>query len=184
LVPVCKRLLTTATVLGLVSADMMDLWGCPQMALPSVSVPFFVLVFPSDRNISGLKNFEMGGWPHPWTRAYLCLSIGSGLKRFCLPLLCSLQLKSIPLGPGNLTFLWCLGLRWLSSVPHPRWYLFLFSFLTLCTSPFQRSSNLCLPAWHFSDSGASLRMDSSLLLLSLLKGHILILLLEALCSYC
>jgi hypothetical protein len=38
-----------------------------------------------------------------------CLSTGSRLQRFYLPLLCTLQLKSILLGPGSLTFLWCLG---------------------------------------------------------------------------
>ena len=40
----------------------------------------------------------------------LCLSSGGGLHRFYLPLFCALQLKSILLGPGNLTFLWCLEL--------------------------------------------------------------------------
>jgi hypothetical protein len=35
------------------------------MAHPSVSAPFFVPVLALDRNISGLKNFEMGEWPHP-----------------------------------------------------------------------------------------------------------------------
>ena len=62
-----------ATVLGLVSAYMMypqvGLFH-PQLALPSVSVLFFVPVLPLNRNISGLKDFEMGGWPHSSTRGH------------------------------------------------------------------------------------------------------------------
>lgn len=45
-------------------------WVGPQMTLPSVSAPFFVPVLPLDRNISGLKNFEVGGWPLPLTRRW------------------------------------------------------------------------------------------------------------------
>ena len=33
-------------------------WGCLWMAFPSVSVPFFVHVFPLDRYVSGLKNLR------------------------------------------------------------------------------------------------------------------------------
>jgi hypothetical protein len=43
------------------------------MAFPSVFAPYFVSAFSFDRNNSGLKNFEMGGWPHSSTggHAYL-----------------------------------------------------------------------------------------------------------------
>jgi hypothetical protein len=68
LVPVCKSLVNTAPVLGSVSADIIY----PQVELFLVD-PFFrfysiflVSVLPLERNISGLKNFEMGGWViHP-----------------------------------------------------------------------------------------------------------------------
>jgi hypothetical protein len=47
LVPLLKHLLILATVLGLVSA------------LLSVSVPFFVLVLPFERNIYGFKKKKL-----------------------------------------------------------------------------------------------------------------------------
>ena len=56
----------------------------PGEAVPSWhflwSLPIFVSIPPLDRNISGLKNFEMGGWPHPWTRscAYLLEVVSTG----------------------------------------------------------------------------------------------------------
>jgi hypothetical protein len=40
-----------------------------------------VSVLPLERNISGLKNFEMGGWViHPWTggHAYLFEVVSTG----------------------------------------------------------------------------------------------------------
>ena len=43
----------------------------PQLALPSVSVPYLVLVLPLDRNIAGSKNFEMDGLPLPLTRDHV-----------------------------------------------------------------------------------------------------------------
>ena len=49
------------------------------MALPSVSVPFFVPVLPLDRNISGLKTLNRGPY----------LSTGGSLYRFYLQLLCA-----------------------------------------------------------------------------------------------
>ena len=50
------------------------------MAFPSASVPYFVPVFPLDRNISGLKNAEMGGWPHSSSGdcAYLLEVVSTG----------------------------------------------------------------------------------------------------------
>ena len=58
MVPIHKSLLTTTTVLGLGSVDMMHTQiglfsGWP--FLHSVSVPFFGPVLHLDRNISGLK---------------------------------------------------------------------------------------------------------------------------------
>jgi len=52
--------------------------GCP--FLHSL-IHFFVPVLPSDRNISGLKIFEIAEWPHPSNRGPVYLlevvSIGS-----------------------------------------------------------------------------------------------------------
>jgi hypothetical protein len=62
-------LLTTAAVYGLVSTDRMD----PQMGLPSVSALFFCPFSSSGLHRFCVKNFKMGGCPHPSTggRAYL-----------------------------------------------------------------------------------------------------------------
>jgi hypothetical protein len=71
-------------------------------------------------------------WVAPSLDQGLCLSTECGLHRFYLPLLCALWLKSIPLGPRSLTFLWCLGPT--SGYPQfliPPPHLFLFDFLTL-----------------------------------------------------
>lgn len=55
-VPVSKHLLTTASVSGLVSADIVDFQvGSPWMALPSISAPFVISVLSFDRNISGIS---------------------------------------------------------------------------------------------------------------------------------
>ena len=89
LVSLRKFLLPTPIVLGLVSAGI-NLCGSPHLALFSVSVPLIVPVFPLDRNIFGL-----------------CLSTGSDLQSFYLPLLWEIWVKSIPLDPGSLTYLWC-----------------------------------------------------------------------------
>ena len=69
-----------ATVLGLVSADMIYPQMGPFLVGPLVSVPFFVPVLLLDRNISGLKNIEMGGWSHSSTRAhaYLLEEVSTG----------------------------------------------------------------------------------------------------------
>jgi hypothetical protein len=74
-------------------------WGSPWMALSSVSAPFFVHVFPVDRNISGLKILRWVGGPIPGLRAlpfYWRCSI-----QVLSPLHWALQLKLSPLGPRN-----------------------------------------------------------------------------------
>ena len=71
----------------------------------------------------------MGGWLHPSTRGHL--STGGGLHRFYLPLLCALWLKSIPLGPESLTFLWCLG----PSNGYPQFLIFPATYFYLIYSP-------------------------------------------------
>jgi hypothetical protein len=57
-------------------------WGTPQLALPSVSAPFFffVPVLLLDRNISGLKTLKWVGSFIPLPGAYV--STGGGLYRF------------------------------------------------------------------------------------------------------
>ena len=69
MVPVHNLLLTTLTVLGLVSADMMY----PQGGGAFSSWPFLQFLFHMDRNISGSKNFEMNGFPLPLTMGHVYL---------------------------------------------------------------------------------------------------------------
>jgi hypothetical protein len=45
-------------------------WGSFWMVFSSIPVPLFVPAFSFDRRNSGLIFFEMGGWPHPSTRAH------------------------------------------------------------------------------------------------------------------
>jgi hypothetical protein len=82
-VPVSKQLLTTATVSGLVFADMRDLQVGQSGIGPSFSlcsIFFFVPVLPLDRNIFRVKSFEMDEWPYPSTRdhAYLLEMVLTG----------------------------------------------------------------------------------------------------------
>jgi hypothetical protein len=78
------------------------------MAFPLVSVPFFALVFPLDRNISGLKILRRVGRPIPqleampiyWRWSLQALS----------PLCWVFWLKLLPLAPGSLSIPWSLGL--------------------------------------------------------------------------
>jgi hypothetical protein len=99
----------TATVLGLVSADMVEPQvGSPCLAFPSVSVPFFFCPCSFGQERFWVKNFEMGEWPHPWPGPMPVY--WGGLNRFYLPSLCTFWVKSPPLGPESLTFPWCLGL--------------------------------------------------------------------------
>jgi hypothetical protein len=90
--------------------------GFPHLILLSVSVTLIVPVFPLVRII-----FE------------LCLSTGSDLHTFYLPLLWAMWVKSIPFGLGSLTYL-CVQDHpvAISSSIFP-YYLFLFDFLTLYT---------------------------------------------------
>jgi hypothetical protein len=84
--------------------------GSPRMALPSVSAPFFVLVFFFGQEHFWVKYFEGDGWPCPpdWIQSLQILS----------PLYCAFQLKSSPLGP--LISLASGTLHWLPPVPYPR----------------------------------------------------------------
>ena len=91
-----------------------------------VSAPFFVPVFPLDRNNSGLKFLIWVGGPIPQ------LGIVPIYWRWSLQLLSPLcwifQLMSSLLGSGNFSLSWCLGLS--SSYPQfpiPHSYIFLFS---------------------------------------------------------
>jgi hypothetical protein len=101
-------------------------WVGLQMALPSVSAPFFVPVFPLDRNIPGLKTLwwvgglipQSGDKPIYW-RCYL---------QVLSPLYYAFLLKSSLLGPGSLSLPWCQGHS--SGYPQfliPHCYIFLFN---------------------------------------------------------
>jgi hypothetical protein len=100
--------LAVATVFGLVSAErMIAKWSSLQMALPSVSAPFFVPVFPLHRNNSGLKTLtwvgdpvpHLGAVPNYWRWSLQVLS----------PLFCAFLLKSSQLGGGSFLLSWHLG---------------------------------------------------------------------------
>ena len=78
------------------------------MVFPSVSVPFFVPVFPLGRNISGLKSLRWVGGAIPqlvvmpiyWRWSLQVLS----------PLCWVFWLKSLMMGPGSHLLPWHLGL--------------------------------------------------------------------------
>ena len=74
----------------------------PCLVLLSVSVPYFCPCSSFEQQ-RWLKNFEMGGWSHPSTGrcAYLLEVVSTSS-------ICTFQLKSSPLGPRILTFLYCL----------------------------------------------------------------------------
>ena len=100
------------------------------LAIPSVSVPIFVPVLPLDRNISGLKNLEMVGWPHPTTRgcAYLLPLSPNLLCKFpqhiqCILCLCDYFLLCLSLFHAcsqllTLERLRCLSRLDVKSTPH------------------------------------------------------------------
>ena len=95
------------------------------MALPSISVP--LCSFEQDH--FWIKNLRWVVSPIPW------LSAKGGLYRIYLPLLWKFWLESSLLGPQSLSFSWCLGpSRGYSYFLSPSCYIFLFDFLTLCTS--------------------------------------------------
>jgi hypothetical protein len=132
-VPVSKCLLATQC-LGLVSADKMD----HQVGQSPDGLFFSLCSIPPPHSSFGwkhfwVKNFEMVGWPHPLTGdyAYLLVVVSTG----SISPLWGIWAKVTPLGPGSLSFPWCLG----SSSGHPQfiiphYYIFLFNFLTLYTS--------------------------------------------------
>jgi hypothetical protein len=103
-VPVRKCLLTTATELGLVSEDMMDVSpGGAFPVGPSFSLCFiFVPALSLDRNISGLKTLRCVGGPIPRPGAVPIYWKWS--RQVLPPLLCALWLKSVPLVPGASSF--------------------------------------------------------------------------------
>ena len=112
--PVSKHFLASAIVSGFVVCmwDGSPGGGCLWMAFPLVSVLLFVPVFPLDRSNSGLKFWEMGGWPHPSTGGGgACLTSGYGFNLQVLPLLSRVfQLKSFSWGSGRLLLSWHLEL--------------------------------------------------------------------------
>jgi hypothetical protein len=110
LVPIHKHLLTTASFgFGVCRHDVSPGGANPQLAVPSVSVPYFVPALPLDRNIFGLKR-TLRWFGGSTLYQGLCLPTGGGSHRFYLHLLYTLQLMSISLSPGSLTFSWCLEL--------------------------------------------------------------------------
>jgi hypothetical protein len=128
--------------LGLMSADKID----PQVGLSMDGHSFslssiFVPIFPLDRNISRIKNFEMGGWLHPSTggHAYLLevVSTGSISSLMCISAKAILSLSStiFLLSLGSLSPPWHLGpSSGYSQFRIPQCHIFLFDFLTLCIS--------------------------------------------------
>lgn len=110
--PVCKSLLTTGTVSGLVSEDRMYPQVGKSFSLCSISCP--CSSFSQERFL--VKIFEMGAWHHSLERALAqvgcglgrgegaCLSTAGALYRFYLPLLCAFLLNPSPLGLGSLLF--------------------------------------------------------------------------------
>lgn len=141
MVPVLKCLdYGNSVVFGVCRHDVSPGGAILQTALPSVFVPFFVPVLPLDRNISGLKYFQLGGWLQPSTRvhAYLVEVVSTG--SIC-PYL-HIMAKVIPIGSWEPHISMVPGtLQWLSPETHSSCYLFLFDFLTL----FPNFSRYCHP---------------------------------------
>jgi len=103
------------------------------MALPSVSVPLFCLCLSFGQEHIWVKNFEMGGWRCPSTGGctYLLevLSTNSISSQLCI------SAKVIPVESfETLAFLVSGTLQWLPPDPVLYCYIFLFDFLTFCTS--------------------------------------------------
>ena len=116
------------TVLGLVYADVLG----PQVGQSPVGPSFSLCSIFCPCSSFGqehfwVKNFEMGGWPHPSTQghAYLLEVVSTG------SISPSMQISA----NGSLSFPWRLEPS--SGYPHfliPHCYIFLFNFLTLYTS--------------------------------------------------
>ena len=92
--PVCKSLLTTGTVSGLVSEDRMYPQVGKSFSLCSISCP--CSSFSQERFL--VKIFEMGAWHHSLERALAWVGCGlaggeGGMPIYCR---CSLQVLSSP----------------------------------------------------------------------------------------
>jgi hypothetical protein len=111
LVPVCKHLLTTTTMLGLVSANMMYPQVGPFQIGPLFSLCSIIIIFCPCSSF-GQEHFwvkkHWDGWVTLSLNQGTCLFTGSGLHKFFFCFLCGLQWKSSLLGPGSLMFIWCL----------------------------------------------------------------------------
>ena len=92
--PVCKSLLTTGTVSGLVSEDRMYPQVGKSFSLCSISCP--CSSFSQERFL--VKIFEMGAWHHSLERALARVGCGLGGGEGGMPIYCqcSLQVLSSP----------------------------------------------------------------------------------------
>ena len=92
--PVCKSLLTTGTVSGLVSEDRMYPQVGKSFSLCSISCP--CSSFSQERFL--VKIFEMGAWHHSLERALAWVGCGLGGGEGGMPIYCqcSLQVLSSP----------------------------------------------------------------------------------------
>jgi len=94
-------------------------WGSLWMAFPTVTAPFFVPVFPLDRNDSELKMLRWVGGLTPQLKVMLIYWRWS--LQLLSPICWVFQLMSSPLRPGNLLLPGCLGIS--SGSPHPQFQL-------------------------------------------------------------
>lgn len=102
------------------------------MSLPSVSAPIFCPWLSFGKEYFWVKNFEVVGWPHLSTAV---LIYWRSTLQVLSPLHCAFPLESSPLGPGSLSLPWHLGpFSGCSLFLITHCYIFLFDFLTLCTS--------------------------------------------------
>jgi hypothetical protein len=103
--PVSKHLLERATVSGfdVCRQDGFPKWCGSQMALPSVSAPFFCPCLSFGQEHFWVKNIEMAGWPHPLTGDLFSLLEMVSTSSI------SPMLKSSLLGSRNLLLPCCLG---------------------------------------------------------------------------
>ena len=107
--------------------------GSPGGAVPSWPFLRFSVVFFCPCSSFWVINFEMGEGPHPLTKGFLIYWRWS-LQVLSCPFLCIL-VKLIPVVSWEpYTSLVSGTLQWLFPVPPPHCYIFLFDFLTLCTS--------------------------------------------------
>ena len=116
--------------------------GCSQDESASGAVPawpflqdgsIFVHVFQNISEYFWVKNFEMGGWPHPLMQGHACLldvvSVGS------LSPLLHVSAKAIPMESWEPFISLTSGIQqWLYTVPHPPLLHIIFNILILCPS--------------------------------------------------